>query len=65
MESAITLEVKFRHNVPGIIEERADHGSVDTDNTLQGPPNIQPAECGEGQLLNIGEERRMKMPQKK
>lgn len=39
MESAITLEVKFKSNVPGIIEERADHGNVDTD-TLQEPPNM-------------------------
>lgn len=45
----LTLEVKFKYNVPGIIEERAAHGNVDT-NILQLPPNTKPEECGERQL---------------
>lgn len=38
MESAITLKVKWKSNIPGIIEGRTDHGNVDID-TFQEPPN--------------------------
>lgn len=57
----IELKVKLKSSVPGIIEEIADCGDVDTD-TLQEPPDIRPEKRSEGKLLNIDKERSMEMP---
>ena len=46
------LEVKFKSNVKGVIQERADHGNVDTA-TVQ---EVQSEELREDEFVTINEE---------
>ena len=48
-------QLKFELKVNGVIEEIADHGSVDIDTTGQ-TLVMQPEECGESEPINTNEE---------